>query len=94
VPEANRRVALVLLGTDNFGNFPTVATAGIPADRVSILRDAYTKALKEPDLLEEAKKRSWEVDHITGQELEALAKEVIDQPPDIVQRIKELLESK
>jgi tripartite-type tricarboxylate transporter receptor subunit TctC len=94
VPEANRRVALVLLGTDNFGNFPTVATQGIPPDRVKILRDAYTKALKEPDLLEEAKKRSWEVDHITGEELEALAKEVIDQPPDIVQRIKELLESK
>ena len=93
-PEANRRVALVLLGTDNFGNFPTVATQGIPADRVTILRDAYAKALKEPDLLEEAKKRSWEVDHITGEELEALAKEVIDQPPDIVRRIKELLESK
>jgi tripartite-type tricarboxylate transporter receptor subunit TctC len=94
VPEANRRVALVLLGTDNFGNFPTVATAAIPAERVAILRAAYTKALKEPDLLEEAKKRSWEVDHITGEELETLAKEVIDQPPDIVQRIKELLESK
>jgi len=93
-PEANRRVALVLLGTDSFGNFPTVATQGIPADRVTILRDAYAKALKEPDLLEEAKKRSWEVDHITGEELEALAKEVIDQPPDIVRRIKELLESK
>jgi hypothetical protein len=58
------------------------------------LRDAYAKALKEPDLLEEAKKRSWEVDHIPGEELEALAKEVIDQPPDIVRRIKELLESK
>ena len=93
-PEANRRVALVLLGTDNFGNFPTVATQGIPADRVTILRDAYAKALKEPDLLEEAKKRSWEVDHITGEELEALAKEVIDQPPDIVRRIKELLDGK
>ena len=39
---------------------------------------------KEPDLLEEAKKRSWEVDHIPGEELEALAKEVIDQPPEIV----------
>ena len=93
-PESKRRVALVLLGTDNFGNFPTVATPGIPADRVKILREAYAKALKDPDLLEEAKKRRWEVDHIDAEELEKLAKEVIDQPPDIVKRIKELLESK
>ena len=93
-PEANRRIALALLGTDNFGNFPTVATRGVPSERVKILREAYAKALKEPDLLEEAKKRSWEVDHISGEELEVLAKEVIDQPPEIVRRIKELLESK
>lgn len=94
VAEKNRRIALVLLGTDNFGNFPTVATPGIPADRVKILREAYTKALKEPDLLDEAKKRSWEVDHIPGEELQVLAKEVIDQPADIVERIKQLMESK
>ena len=94
VPEKNRRVALVLLGTDNFGNFPSVATPGIPADRVKILREAYTKALKESDLLEEASKRSWEVEHIRGEELETLAKEVIDQPADIIERIKQLLESK
>jgi len=94
VADRNRRIALVLLGSDNFGNFPTVATPGIPADRVKILREAYSKALKEPDLLDEAKKRSWEVEHIPGEELQALAKEVIDQPADIVERIKQLMESK
>ena len=94
VAEKNRRIALVLLGSDNFGNFPTVASPGIPAERVKILREAYTKALKEPDLLDEAKKRSWEVEHISGEELQALAKEVIDQPADIVERIKQLLETK
>lgn len=92
--EKNRRVALVLLGTDNFGNFPSVATPAIRPDRVKILRAAYAKALKEPDLVEEAKKRSWEVEHITGEELQTLAQEVIDQPTDIVERIKQLLESK
>ena len=94
VAQANRRMATVLLGTDNFGNFPTVGTPGIPADRVKILREAYAKALKEPDLLEEAKKRRWEVEHIPGEELQTLATEVINQPPDIVKRITELLETK
>jgi tripartite-type tricarboxylate transporter receptor subunit TctC len=93
VSEMNRRVAMVLLGTDNFGNFPSAGTPGIPADRVKMLRDAYIKALKEPNFLEEAKKRSWEIDPIGADELEKLAKEVIDQPPDITARIKQLFES-
>jgi tripartite-type tricarboxylate transporter receptor subunit TctC len=94
ISEKNRRIALVLLGTDSFGNFPTAATPGISMERVTILREAYAKALKEPNFLDEAKKRSWEVDPISWEELEASAKEVIDQPPDIVERVKELLGTK
>jgi tripartite-type tricarboxylate transporter receptor subunit TctC len=93
-PQTNRSVASVLLGTDNFGNFPTAATAGIPLDRVKTLREGYTKALKDPDLLTEAKKRDWEVIHISAEALETSATQVIDQPPDIIERIKGLLESK
>ena len=93
-PDANRRVVLVLLGADNFGNFPTVAPPGIPTDRVRILREAYTKALKEPDFLEEAKKRNWDIDQINGEDLEVLAKEVIDQPPQVIDRIRDLFEGK
>jgi tripartite-type tricarboxylate transporter receptor subunit TctC len=93
VPERNRRVALVILGTDNFGNFPTAGTPGIPAERVKMLREAYVKALKEPDFLEEAKKRSWQIDYISAEELEKLSKEVIDQPVEITERLKQLFES-
>jgi tripartite-type tricarboxylate transporter receptor subunit TctC len=93
VPERNRRVALVILGTDNFGNFPTAASPGIPPDRLRMLREAYAKALKEPDFLEEAKKRSWDVDYISAEELEKLSKEVIDQPPEITERLKQLFDS-
>ena len=92
-PDGNRRAISVMLGADDFGNFPTAAPPGIPVDRVKILREAYTKTLKEPDFLGEAKKRNWEIDQISGEELEALAKDVIDQPPQIIERIKELLGS-
>ena len=91
IAAANRRLVLVMLGADNFGNFPTVAPPGIPADRSKILRDAYVKALTEPDFLEEARKRNWEIDPIAADELESLAKEVIDQPPTVIDRIRQLL---
>lgn len=89
-PEASRRLATVILAPAVFGR-PMVTTPGIPPDRVKILREAYNNALKEPELLEEAKKRRWMVEPISGEELEILAKEVISQPPEIIERMKKLL---
>jgi tripartite-type tricarboxylate transporter receptor subunit TctC len=68
-----------------------VATPGVPRDRVKILRDAYHASLKDPALLEELKKRRWVVDAISGEELAELAKEVISQPADVIERMKKLL---
>lgn len=90
-PEAKQRVVAVLLGADHFGQYLAVAPPGIPTDRLKILRDAYSRALGDPDLLEEAKKRNWSVEYIPGEELQKLAKDVIDQPPQLIGRVKELL---
>jgi tripartite-type tricarboxylate transporter receptor subunit TctC len=89
-PEATRRVAAVLLAPAVFGR-PMVATPGVPPDRVKILRDAYHRSLKDPALLEDLKKRRWSVDAISGEELAKLAKEVVSQPPDVVDRMMKLL---
>ena len=85
-----RRVAKVLLAPAIFGR-PMVATPGVPPERVKILRDAYHRSLKDPGMLADLKKRKWIVDSISGEELEKLAKEVIDQPPDVIARMKKLL---
>jgi tripartite-type tricarboxylate transporter receptor subunit TctC len=90
-PEAKQSVAAVLLGADHFGQYLAVAPPATPAERVKILREAYTRALKDADLIQEAKNRNWSLDQVTGEELQALAKEVIDQPPQLIGRVKELL---
>jgi len=64
---------------------------GTPQDHVKTLRAAFAKALNDADLLAEAKKKTMEVDLITGEELEALAKEVVTQTPEIVNRMRKLL---
>ncbi|MBI2361344.1 MAG: hypothetical protein HYV04_20955 [Deltaproteobacteria bacterium] len=89
-PEAGRRLATVILAPNVFGR-PWVATPGVPAERVQILREAFNRAVNEPELLAEAKKRGWRVGPMTGQELESLAKEVISQPPEIIERMRKLL---
>jgi tripartite-type tricarboxylate transporter receptor subunit TctC len=55
------------------------------------LREAYAKALKDPELLAEAKKRSWDVDPLTGEELQSLATEIVAQPPEVIERMKWVL---
>jgi tripartite-type tricarboxylate transporter receptor subunit TctC len=89
-PDAIRRLAKVVLASGNFGR-PIIAPPGVPEDRVKILRDAFNKSLDDPALLSEAEKRKLEVDPVSGEELESLAKEVIAAPPDVVERIKKIL---
>ena len=64
---------------------------GIPADRVKVLRDSFLKAMSDPELLAEAEKRGWEPDPVTGDKLQALAREVVAQPPEVIKRMNVIL---
>ena len=90
-PATKRRFATAYLGVGAIGIRPIVATPGIPADRVKILRAAYSQTLRDAEFLAEAKKRGWDIKPVSGEELEGIAKDVIDQPPDVVAWLKKLL---
>jgi tripartite-type tricarboxylate transporter receptor subunit TctC len=88
---ATRLLVNVVLGAGGFGSYPLVSSPGVPAERVKILREAYNRTLKTPEFLEEAKKNRWELKPVAGEELEALAREVVAQPPEVIERMKQLL---
>jgi tripartite-type tricarboxylate transporter receptor subunit TctC len=88
--DSARRLAAVILAANEIGR-PIVATPGIPPERVKILRDAFTKAMNDPELLDDAKKKRLELDPVAGEDLEALGKEIVAQPPDVIERMKKLL---
>jgi tripartite-type tricarboxylate transporter receptor subunit TctC len=89
-PDSIRRVAKVLTATGKFGR-PLIGPPGIPPDRVKILHDGWSKALREPELLAEVKKSGMDLSPVGGEELQGLAKEVIDQPLEIIEKLKKLL---
>lgn len=89
-PEVSRRVALTMLVSGELGR-PMMAPPGTPAERVKILREAYTKAMRDPDLMAEAKKGRMDMDPSTGEELQALINEVMNQPAEVVERVKKIL---
>jgi hypothetical protein len=46
---------------------------------------------KDPEVLDEIKRRNWEVEPVPGEELEALAHEVVNQPPEVAAALKRIL---
>ncbi len=89
-PDVTRRLATVLLSPDYIGR-PLATTPGVPAERVKLLRDGFNKALVDPEFVSEAKKRAWEIEPVTGEELEAIGKKVMAQPADVIERMKKVL---
>lgn len=90
VPESSRRVAQVILAAESFGR-PIIGTPGIPADRVQMLRHAFDQSMKDPELLAETKKQLMDVDPTSGANLEKLAQQILQQPPDVLARVKKIL---
>ena len=78
---------------EGFGH-PMMAPPGTPADRVKILRDAYSKALSDPELVAEAQKGGWLIEPVSGEELQSLAERIMVQPPDVVNQVKKILRVK
>ena len=91
-PDVGRRFARVVLAGDELGR-PMVAPPGVPPERVKILREAYSKALKDPELLDEVKRSRLDMEPITGEEVEAIYKDLMDQPPAVVGLVKKLEEN-
>ena len=90
VPSNRRRVAQALLSGGEFGR-PVLVTPGTPPERVKILRDSFARVLKDEELLAEAKKGRMEVGYTSGEELETLIKEVLDQPPEVIEQARKIL---
>ena len=89
-PEATKRLAKVLLSSGDLGR-PFMASPGTPAERIKVLREAFTKAMSDPALLADAQKRKWDLDPLSGEELESISKEIMVQPADVIERMKKLL---
>src|SRR5688572_17283310 len=89
--DLNQRLVAVMLGSGEFGAAPMFAPPGTPPEQVKALRAAYAKAIQSPELIAEAKKQGLEPDLIHGDEMEALAKEVLNQPAEVIDLMKKVM---
>jgi tripartite-type tricarboxylate transporter receptor subunit TctC len=91
-PDALRRMATVVLSSGGFGR-PMVAPPGMAADLARTIRTGYEKMLKDPEFIAEVKKRRYDLEPVSWDEMQHLAKEVTSQPADVMERVKKILEN-
>jgi tripartite-type tricarboxylate transporter receptor subunit TctC len=89
--ELHRRVAKIFVLPDEMGR-PFFGPPGMPVDRLKILRDGFVKMMADPEMIAEAKKKGLEPSLMTGEEVEALGREIGAVPPEVMQKMKPLLE--
>ena len=90
-PDGLRRLASVMLGSGAFGLWPMLTSPGTPEEQVKALRAAFAKALASAEFQDEAQKKTLEANLLPGEELQALSKEVVVQPPEIIGQIRKLM---
>lgn len=82
---------LKVIMAPNFAGRPFFAPPEIPADRKLALRQAFDAVVKEPVLIEDAKKQRLEIAPASGQAVEDLVKSVYATPPAMIEKVKQVV---
>ena len=90
VPPKGKSLIKLVNSIDMIGRL-TAAPPGLPAGRLQILRDAYQKALTDPGLIQEAQKLQLDLDPAYGVEVQKLVAEGVNQPPENLRMLKEII---
>lgn len=88
--DEQRQVMELAYSQEVFGR-PFAAPPSVPQDRVNALRKAFMDALKDKDLLADAKKQRLDIDPISGEEVQKLVAKVYAIPANVVAKAKEAL---
>mgnify|MGYP002011063720 CR=1 FL=1 len=70
------------------------AVPGIPKDRLQMLRAAFKEGMHDKEMLKKAKKLKLPVEYHSGEELEAMSREIMKTPKSLVDQVKKLLKVK
>jgi tripartite-type tricarboxylate transporter receptor subunit TctC len=91
--EADRSALRLMMARLEYGR-PFFLPPGVPAERAAALRRAFDATMKDPAYLAEAEKLKIEVDPLSGAKVQELVAQVTATPPDVVARVRAVMEKK
>ncbi len=82
------RDLLALMFANQKAGRPYTAPAGLPPERVAMLREGFARTLADPALQEEAKRLKLDIDLVSGADIDDIVKVIFGSRPDVVERAK------
>jgi tripartite-type tricarboxylate transporter receptor subunit TctC len=92
VDEAGAKVIAVIDSLGSLSRF-TAGPPGVPEDRLQALRDAYDQAIHDPELIAEAEAAQRPIDYGSGQQVEQMIQEALNQTPETVNIFAEVFDA-
>jgi len=90
--EPDRQAMTMLFARTEYGR-PYFLPPDVPPERVNALRRAFDATMKDPAFVTEASKLQFEVDPLTGEQVQALVGQLASTPREVVTRVRAALEA-
>lgn len=90
--DADRQAMTMLFARTEYGR-PYFLPPDVPAERVAALRRAFDATMKDPAFVAEAAKLQFDVDPLTGEQVQALVARLAATPREVVARVRAALEA-
>ena len=71
---------------------PVIGPPSVPADRIAMLREAFSKAVADPDFLKEATLQRLAIDPMNGDESERTINGLYQTPPAVLERLRKIVQ--
>jgi tripartite-type tricarboxylate transporter receptor subunit TctC len=88
--DEGRQVLRAAASTGDIGR-SIITTPGVPAERLAALRAAFAAMLADPDFIAECEKRKLPIEGATGAEVDAMARETLQLPRPVLDKIGEMM---
>ena len=90
--DPDRHALTMLFARTEYGR-PYFLPPEVPAARVEALRRAFDATMRDPAFVSDAAKLQLEIDPMTGEAVQALVGDLAATPPDVVARVRAILEA-
>jgi tripartite-type tricarboxylate transporter receptor subunit TctC len=90
--QADRQAMTMLFARTEYGR-PYFLPPDVPAARVAALRRAFDATMKDPAFIAEAAKLQFDIDPLTGEQVQALVGELAATPREVIARVRAALEA-
>ena len=84
-PNPRAKAIMALRSAPEVVGRPYVMTPGTPEAMLKVMREAFAKVMKDPELIAEAKKANMDLEYMPADEALKIMKEVLSQPKDVVE---------